>query len=155
MIGNGRLLLSKKKPPRKPGYRVAEWEEETSQFDPRGYWCYGSECYRCLCRCYVPIALSDAKIGDWIDAHEGDVVWIDDDGEPAPTSNELWDFIIAEKLEMSEEELRRIVKSQPKLLELCKRALAALKELREPADFAQAMLRDDLQNEIRKAEAGE
>lgn len=52
----------------KPGYRIFEFDEETSRYDPQGKWRPGTECYFVEYRVWVPIVLgSDSdKIMDWI-----------------------------------------------------------------------------------------
>lgn len=74
-------------PPHRPGFRVEEWEDETSMYDPQGYYCPGSDCYYRRCRCYVPIRLKPENLYDWLDRNEGKVVWIDNNGNPLEPSN--------------------------------------------------------------------
>ena len=49
------------------GYWLYVWEDETSQFDPEGYWIYGCECYMRTYEVWIP---------NWIE--EGDKKAIDD-----------------------------------------------------------------------------
>lgn len=72
------------KPPHKPGYRVEEWEDETSMYDPRGRRCPGpgSDYYVATYRCYVPIRLKSENVESWLDKNYENVVWIGDDGIP-------------------------------------------------------------------------
>lgn len=56
-------------PDPRPGYRVHEWVDETSIFDPNGSWSFGSECNEVFYRIYVPIRLKQENVSEWIDRH--------------------------------------------------------------------------------------
>ena len=60
------------KPERRPGYRLHEYTDETSMFDPAGRWQGGTECYVRTYRVWLPLGLKSENIGDWLDRHEGD-----------------------------------------------------------------------------------
>jgi hypothetical protein len=67
------------RPPHRPGYRVHEYEEDASWCTPGAYWRGGSDCYYVRVRCYVPCALRDENLPDWIENHADDEpsIWID------------------------------------------------------------------------------
>lgn len=65
-------------------YSTYEWDDETSQFDPKGVWMGGSEYYARTYRCRVPKGLLKSaekhgnfdKVHDWIQSHDGDArIW--------------------------------------------------------------------------------
>lgn len=62
-----------------PRYADYEYDDETSQFDPRGRWQGGSECYIATYRCRVPKGLlKDGKeraLEDWIVNHSERGIW--------------------------------------------------------------------------------
>lgn len=57
---------------KKQGRWLLEWRDETSQFDPKGEWQYGSECYTRLYRAWIPNSIrkddQDAQM-DYLDKH--------------------------------------------------------------------------------------
>jgi len=59
-------------------YRDYKYEDETSQFDPEGKWCPGSDCYRRLYRVRVPKEFGDdeEKIGEWLYENEGRIKYL-------------------------------------------------------------------------------
>lgn len=75
----------KKNPYMSRGYADYRWEDETSQFDPKGIWMYGSECYIRTYRCRVPsimLAIAEKsgnfdRLHDWISDHnEVQEIWL-------------------------------------------------------------------------------
>lgn len=97
--------------PHKPGYRVHEWEDETSMFDPRGRWEYGSECFYATYRCYVPARLKDENFDAWLDRNADGVVYINEDGTPMKTAMEEFleqnaNLLAPETLRTAERETR-------------------------------------------------
>lgn len=54
----------------KTKYKIIEWEDETSMFDPRGRWVGGSDYYSVTCKAYVPIELeNEDEIYEYIENH--------------------------------------------------------------------------------------
>ncbi len=59
------------------GYATYEWDDETSQSDPKGRWMGGSEYYARTYRCRVPAILlaragktgDFARVEDWVACH--------------------------------------------------------------------------------------
>lgn len=60
-----------------PSYRTIEYDDETSQFDPKGRWCPGSDCYQRTYKVRVPAELTEDEIDDWLDRNAGRVVYLD------------------------------------------------------------------------------
>jgi len=55
---------------------LAEWEDECSQFNPGGYYCFGNECYFSKFKKFVPERIflrwgdedEDSVLFDWLDS---------------------------------------------------------------------------------------
>lgn len=68
-----------------PDFVVFEWEDETSQFDPHGYWVYGVECYMRKYRAKIPGKLmiqateesDESIIHDWLSNNCERVTYVD------------------------------------------------------------------------------
>lgn len=78
LMASGRYLNDKL-------YADYEWEDETSQFDPKGRWVGGSEYYSRTYRCRVPkglLKLCEATgdheiLSDWIYRNQEKPIWLD------------------------------------------------------------------------------
>lgn len=60
-------------------YFIHEWEDETSMYDPEGYYVPGGEYYARTYRIWVPLSLQDNEqaIEDYIEANaDNKSVWI-------------------------------------------------------------------------------
>lgn len=61
---------------RKPGYRYYSFIDETSAYDRKGWFSYGSDCYLRKFEIWIPVRLKKENIDDWICRHELDDIWI-------------------------------------------------------------------------------
>lgn len=53
------------------GHWLCEYEDETSQFDPEGYWCYGTECFMRKYSVWIPNTINpddDESVKAFIEA---------------------------------------------------------------------------------------
>ena len=64
----------------KEGYWIYEWEDETSRYDPKGYW-VGLEYFARKYRMWIPNEITEEEdIDEYIDSHCDDPdVWVDDE----------------------------------------------------------------------------
>lgn len=53
---------------------IHEFEDETSQFDPKGRWAGGIDCYLRTYRCMIPAVIKDddEEIATYIEQHQED-----------------------------------------------------------------------------------
>jgi len=60
-------------------YVSHEYDDETSQYDPKGKWCPGGEYYSRRFKCRVPKGLVGKldELWTWIENHQEDDIWED------------------------------------------------------------------------------
>ena len=49
------------------GHRIFSWEDETSMYDPKGYWSPGNDCYFATYKAYVPNTIPVGEESDYLD----------------------------------------------------------------------------------------
>ena len=75
--------MSKMLIPKRQGYWLCEWEDETSQFDPEGKWVGGADYYQRTYRIWIPNSIAEEDedaVDQYIELHLDDPsVWQDPD----------------------------------------------------------------------------